>query len=194
MGLDGIKVYLINKPKLKSMTKKVTLSLLAIVFATVASIQSCKKDDKPADKTTPTEFIADSTSFANFSTWSLDKTNFGPSPSLDVAHAGNDSTVTRKVYFKNGQARVNGAYPVGTICVKHSTNPAGTVNEIVGMVKRGNGFNPTTGDWEWFMLDANGKIAKDMSGMEMRGGASMMNGMCNGCHGKASSKDFTFSK
>jgi len=171
------------------MRKSTIIAILGITFTTASLVQSCKKKD-----TTPTEFIADNSTFANFETWSLDATNHGPSPSLGMAHAGNDSTVTRKVYFKNGQARVNGTYPIGTVVVKHSTNPTGTVNEITAMVKRGNNFNPTTGDWEWFMLMPNGNMMTDTSGMVMRGGTTMMNGMCNSCHGGASAKDFTFSK
>ncbi|MBK8875117.1 MAG: hypothetical protein IPN13_14865 [Bacteroidetes bacterium] len=65
----------------------------------------------------------------------MDAINVGPSPSLGSGHAGNDSTVTRNVYFNNGQDRVNGTYPIGTIIAKRSTNPAGTVDEIVGMAK-----------------------------------------------------------
>ena len=173
--------------------KKITILALAVfAITTIASVQSCK-DDKKNDPA-PQEFVADNSTFANFASWSLDATNKGPSPSLGTAHAGNDSTVTRKVYFKNGQSRVNGTYPIGTVIVKHSTNPAGTVNEITGMVKRGNGFNPTTGDWEWFMLMPDGSIAVDKDNMAMRGGVTMMGGMCNMCHGGASSKDFTFSK
>jgi len=168
------------------------LTLAAFSVIGIGILQSCKTETTAP---TPTEFIADNTTFTGFTTWSLDKTNTGPSPSLGAAHAGNDNTVVRKVYFKNGQARVNGTYPIGTIIVKHSTNPAGTVNEITGMVKRGNGFNPTLGDWEWFMLNADGTILKDGSGNSVRGGASLMGGMCNGCHGKApSGNDFTFSK
>lgn len=172
------------------MRKLIVITFLGTFILGASLFQSCKKDDP-----TPSEFVADNTTFANFHDWSLDKTNFGPSPSLgNVAHAGNDSTVTRKVYFKNGQNPVSGTYPIGTVIVKHSTNPAGTVNEIVGMVKRGNNFNPTTGDWEWFMLMPDGQIASDPSGNAMRGGATMMNGMCNGCHSAASAKDFVFSK
>lgn len=174
------------------MKKTTIIALAAFAFTAIAAIQSCKKDKDPDPISQ--EFIADNSTFANFHTWTLEATNNGPSPSLGMAHVGNDSTVTRKVYFKNGQSRVNGTYPIGTVVVKHSTNPAGTVNEITGMVKRGNGFNPTTGNWEWFMLMPDGTIAADTSGMPMRGGATMMGGMCNSCHGGASAKDFTFSK
>jgi hypothetical protein len=173
------------------MRKHIVPILAVAAFLVSVSVQSCKEKDK--DNTKPTEFVADNSTFSGFKTWTLEKTNKGPSPSLGAAHAGNDSTVTRKVYFKNGQSRVDGKYPIGTVIVKHSTNPAGTVNEITGMVKRGNGFNPTTGDWEWFMLNEDGTIMKD-GGVEVRGGASLLNGMCNGCHGKASATDFTFSK
>ena len=35
------------------------------------------------------------------------------------------------------------------------------------------------------MLETDGKIAKDTTGMEMRG-ANLMGGMCNSCHTNAS--------
>lgn len=184
-------IYLFIIQRADNMKNKSIIAFLAVTFIGVSMLQSCSKDSTTPS---PTEFIADNTTFTGFNTWSLDKTNKGPSPSLGTAHVGNDTSVTRRVYFKNGQARVGGTYPIGTVIVKHSTNPAGTVDEITGMVKRGNGFNPTTGDWEWFMLMPDGTIAKDASGMAMRGGDSMMGGMCNMCHGSAKSQDFTFSK
>lgn len=176
------------------MKKTGITTLMVLAFIAVAAVQSCKKKDEQPPVPSVQEFIADNGTFSNFHTWALEATNSGPSPSLGMAHAGNDSSVTRKVYFKNGQSRVNGKYPIGTVIVKHSTNPAGTVNEITAMVKRGNGFNPNAGDWEWFMLMPDGTIATDTSGMPMRGGATMMGGMCNSCHAGASAKDFTFSK
>lgn len=112
---------------------------------------------------------------------------------MGPAHAGNDETVTRKIYFKSGQYPVNGEFPVGTIIVKHSSNPDATVNEFTAMVKRGNDFSPNGGEWEWFMLNADGSIATDpSSGKKMRG-ANLMNGMCLSCH-SAGTTDFTFSK
>lgn len=169
-------------------------SIFAIVLGT-SFLQSCKKDE---DKTTPTptasEFIADSTTFLNFMMWPIEATKNGADPSLGMAHAGNDSTAIRRVHFKDGVSPVNGKYPVGSIIVKHTTNTAGTLNEFTGMVKRGNGFNPSKGDWEFFMLTPDGKIANDMTtGMPMRG-ANLMNGMCGGCHAGAAAKDYIFSK
>jgi hypothetical protein len=182
------------------MKKTSFLILVASLIALGAFIQSCKKDKKTVETTEPTptpvateEFIADSTSFLSYMTWTVQSIKTGPSPSLGTAHAGNDSTVTRSVHFKNGQNPVNGKYPVGTIIVKHSTNPANSVNELTAMVKRGNNFNSTKGDWEFFMLMPDGKIAKDANGSPMRG-ANLMSGMCGGCHSAASTKDFIFSK
>lgn len=174
------------------MKKTTIFSILAFAFVGFVSIQSCKKDN---NTTTPTTqgFVADNNSFASFMSWSLDKTYHGPDPLLAaMAHANNDSSVTRDVYFKNGQAPVNGKYPVGALIVKHSHNPTGTVNEHTAMAKRGNNFNPGYGDWEFFMLTPSGTIATDSTGMAMRG-ANLMNGMCRSCHTSAS-HDLVFSK
>lgn len=168
--------------------KRSVFFTVLVVLAVMVSLQSCKKDEVVSQ-----EFIADDTSFSNFMSWKLEATNQGPDPALGSAHAGNDATVSRMIYYKNGQNAVNGEFPVGTIIVKHSKNPTGTVNEFTAMVKRGNGFNSTGGDWEWFMLNADGSIASDAaSGMKMRG-ASLMNGMCVACH-SAGSTDFSFTK
>jgi hypothetical protein len=171
--------------------KKATLLTVMAIMAGIFFFQSCSKDE---DTPVADEFIADDNSFKNFMNWPLEATNQGPDPALGTAHAGNDSTVIRRIYFANGQSAVNGKYPVGTMIVKHSSNPGGTVEEYTAMAKRGNGFNPTGGDWEWFMLNPDGSIATDgSSGMKMRG-ADLMNGMCAGCHAQATVKDFVFSK
>jgi hypothetical protein len=169
--------------------KNSVLFKVLLVLAIVVSLQSCKDDDEDVKQ----EFVADDSSFSNFMSWKLEATNQGPDPALGTAHAGNDATVTRMIYYKNGQNAVNGEFPVGTIIVKHSKNPTGTVNEFTAMVKRGNDFSPNGGDWEWFMLNPDGTIASDpSSGMKMRG-ADLMGGMCLSCH-SAGSTDFSFTK
>lgn len=175
------------------MKKIILLTALMLVSFGMILNQSCKKDkNEPTPQ--PTEFVADNNSFKDFMTWPMQATFNGPDPLLGaMAHGNNDSTVVRHVYFKNGQNRVDGKYPIGTIVVKHSTNTAGTINELTAMVKRGNGFNPNAGDWEFFMLKPDGTIASDTSGMVMRG-ANLMGGMCGSCHGGASGKDYIFSK
>ena len=174
------------------MTKMIKLTALMFLAGTMV-FTSCSKDndDDPSDQTQ--EFIANDDSFASFRDWVKEAENQGPDPALGPAHAGNDSTVTRSIYFKDGQDRVNGKYPLGTIIVKEGLNTAGSFQEITAMVKRGNDFNPNGGDWEWFVLNPDGTIAQDGDGNVLRG-ASLMGGMCLGCHTEAASKDFAFSK
>lgn len=167
------------------------IAVFGFLFIGASLFQSCDKDD---DNTTPSEFIADNTTFTGFDAWHLHKTKEGVDPANGGLHDNNDSTVVRKIYIKDDASLVNGQYPVGTLIVKHAYSPDLAFNQITGMVKRGNGFNPTTGDWEWFMLMPDGAIATDANGMAMRGGAAMMGGACNSCHSGASAKDFVFSK
>ena len=168
--------------------KKSVFSTILALMAIIVLLQSCKDDENENP-----EFVADDSSFSNFESWTLEAENQGPDPSLGMAHAGNNETVTRKIYFKDGQDPDDGEFPVGTIIVKHSSNPDQSVNEFTAMVKRGNDFNPEGSDWEWFMLNADGSIATDPdSGIKMRG-ANLMNGMCLSCH-SAGSTDYTFTK
>ncbi|NCP85368.1 MAG: cytochrome P460 family protein [Bacteroidetes bacterium] len=159
------------------------LKIVALLFLSSITLQYCSDAENDSN-----EFIADTNTFSSFMNFSLEASNQGPDPALGMAHAGNDSTVTRKVYVKDGQDIVNGKYPVGTVIVKHSMNTDLSVNEITAMVKRGNDFNTEVGDWEWFMLNpADNTILG-------RGGKDMMNGMCNACHSANASKDYVFSK
>lgn len=173
--------------------KKVNILLFAaFILVSTFTFQSCK-DDEEDPETPVNEFVADDDTFENFMSWQLAATNQGPDPALGMAHGGNDNTVTREIYFKDGQNPSNGKYPVGTVIVKHSKNPDQSVNEFTAMVKRGNNFAPSGGDWEWFMLMPDGSIATDADGNPMRG-ADLMGGMCVSCHTQASDKDYVFSK
>ncbi len=154
-------------------------------------LSSCSENS--SSDNTLKEYIADDNTFQSWMNFALYTTKQSPDPALGKAHGGNDNTVTREIYFKDNQSRVNGIYPIGTVIVKHSKNPDNSFNMITAMVKRGNNFNPNAGDWEWFILGPNGKIMKDDNGVAMRG-ANLMDGMCAGCHSQAVSKDFVFSK
>ena len=174
------------------MIKQFKLLALLLISGTLV-FTACNKDDDEEPGDQPQEFVADNDTFKDFRNWVKEAENQGPDPALGPAHAGNDSTVTRSIYFKDGQDRVNGSYPLGTLIVKEGLNSAGTFQEITAMVKRGNNFNPSGGDWEWFVLNADGTIAQDGDGNAMRG-ANLMGGMCLGCHTEATNKDFVFSK
>lgn len=69
------------------------------------------------------------------------------------------------------------------------TYPVGTVIQVVpneAMVKRREGWNPETNDWEFFVLDATAEGTSIVS----RGGAEVVNplGSCSDCHSGAEPK------
>lgn len=173
--------------------KRKSFAVILLIIATVLIIiQACKKDEEPED-TQPTEFVADNSTFSGFMSWPLEATNIGPDPALGATFPGNDMTVARNIYFKNGQDPVDGLYPQGTVIVKHSVNPALTVNEFKAMVKRGGNFNTAGNGWEWFILNPDGTIAVDDEGNPLRG-AGLANGDCISCHDAAVAKDYVYSK
>jgi len=169
------------------MTKYYLLTVIGFLSFTLL-ISSCKKDD---NTDTPTEFVATNSTFDGISTWTLGGEFYGIDPSLGAAHGGNDSTVTRSVYFKADVKPVSGLYPLGAVVTKRSHNTGGTLNQYTAMVKRGGDFNVENNGWEFFMLAGEGQIAMDENGNEMRG-ANLLNGMCIGCHTAAKAKDFIF--
>jgi len=172
--------------------RKNALLLVIVITASSLVLSSCTNDDDDEAVANP-EYIATDASFADFTTWTLEAEQNGPDPALGPAHHGNDSTVTRHIYFKDGQNPVNGLYPVGTRIVKQSNNPDLSINEVTAMVKRGNNFDATKNNWEYFVLMPDGKIASDNDGNAMRG-ANLMGGMCVGCHSAAAGSDYIFTK
>ena len=120
------------------MKKTKTISMLVALLMSMVFVQSCKDDDEP-EPTTNNEFIADDASFAGWDTWDLIDTKNGIDPSLNGAHAGNDSTAVRKIYVKDAQKPVDGAYPIGTLVVKHMKSDS--MEMITAMAKCGNNFD-----------------------------------------------------
>jgi len=180
------------------MKKRVFTITAATLLLTALFVQSCK--DKTSTTTTPTtttpsEFVADDNTFKGFESWTLTATKNGVDPAmLKTAHAGDDSTSVRKIYFGNSAVtRENGEFPVGTIVSKITTwqgNGGGSM--ITAMAKRGNNFDAGGNNWEYFVLNADGSILVD-NGTTMRG-ANLMNGACKGCHAAASATDYIFTK
>ncbi len=151
--------------------------------------QACSDDDDDSDP----EFIASSSDFADFRTWTAVFSHQGPDPALGAAHLGNDETVTRNVFVKDNASRASdGEFPVGTIFVKDTRDESGATMEVTAMVKRGKDFNPDNNDWEWFMLTADGDIAEN-NGTVLRG-ADLLDGACGSCHSQAATDDYIFSK
>ncbi len=90
------------------------------------------------------------------------------------------------VYISNPQAPVietgTGTYPEGCVILKRKySDPNGKNTELfTGMVKHVPGYNPTSGDWEYFVLSGDGTHV-DQSG-QIRS--------CMACHQAYSASDF----
>ncbi len=172
------------------MTTRTAFTRLSFLLCFAIAVSACSDDDNTTN-TTPEEFTAQSSNFAGFRSWAQTITpQHGPDPGgfLHDAHAANDDNMTRYIYVNNASATRNssGNYPNGTIFVKEMKMSDGSSAGVLAMVKRGGSFNSGNRGWEWFMLDSAGTI-QDRS-------ATLMNGLCNGCHVAASAKDFAFTK
>ena len=123
--------------------KKSKLLLVCFVALFISYMnQSCTEPN-----VSPSEFIADSTTFEGYSSWQK-FTETGINTTLgSMAHGGQDSSTIRDIYYKDSQDPESGMYPVGTVIYKNVTSPAG-LDAHFAMVKRGNDFNPANNDWE----------------------------------------------
>lgn len=139
------------------------------------------------------EFVADDTTFANFIEWTVVDSNMGPDPFNAGSHGSNDSTVLREVYFYKDANPINEKYKLGTRIVKYSHSETTGFFQMTAMAKRGNDFDPTHNDWEWFILNPNGSIASDSLGSPLRGKNVLLQYGCASCH-NAADKDYVFSK
>lgn len=84
-------------------------------------------------------FVATQGDFTGFTSWeSFD----GGTNARDTLDGGQ-----RTIYLNHRPPHGSEAFPLGTIIVK-TTDGAQTF----AMAKRGGGFNPVAGDWEWFEL------------------------------------------
>ena len=151
---------------------------------------SCKKDDDDPAPETPSEFVADNSTFSGWASWTLHETKKGADPALgEKAHGGKDTTFTRKIYIKDNAKLSGGTYPQGSLVFKHSASGNDSVHVYTGMAKRGGNFATATAGWEYFLLAADGSISKDADGNEQRG-ANLL--ACQGCHAAAKDKDYVF--
>jgi len=160
--------------------KKITLPMIAMLFLALSlGLQSCEKtvDVK--------EYIADDNTFVDFLDWTLKATINGADPSLNGAHGGGSEHTVRTIYFKDNASKVDGEFPIGTVINKLSHNDTTGLDMRTGMVKRGNDFDKDNGDWEYFIIAADGSIAS-------RGDSEYLS--CFACHVGAKSKDYIFTE
>ncbi len=137
-------------------------------------------------------YIAQNEDFSNFSKWTLVDKVSGNSDLTQGAHLSDNPNTTRTIYIKNNADRTdNGKFPIGTTLVKQYTDKSNTLLGATAMVKRGAGFNPDGGGWEWFVLDVTtGKIALEANGAQTRGAIAK----CNQCHTKTAENDYVFTR
>lgn len=90
------------------------------------------------------------------------------------------------VYVTNTGAEIlksgKGVYPEGTVILKEKFSDAdGKTTELfTGMLKRGKGYNPDAGDWEFFVLSGDAKKITQRGKIES----------CMNCHDSYQSTDY----
>ena len=162
------------------MVVKRSLILLALALVSVLALISCAAPQMR-------DFEAKQSDFQNYKSWN--KVNEKPITGdlfgvLGEAHAG--PAGVREVYINNIGKEVSdkgsGSYPVGTMIVKEAYKD-GKLEVLTMMVKRGEGYDPANGNWEYFMS------MPDFSGLDKNRGKI---GMCIGCHGQTKNTDYVF--
>jgi len=176
------------------------VSMVSLVsLAALAALAGCGggggDDAQPtapaASQEPPATFIAFSTHFTDFTTWTAFP--LGETTPSDGEKAG-----PRTIYVNRMPKAGSAAFPVGTIVVKAiQPSAAPSTWQVFAMVKRGGGFNAFGAtDWEWFelVLTDDGHVTIDWRGIsppDGKGyGAGIKGGACNTCHDAARSNDF----
>jgi hypothetical protein len=78
----------------------------------------------------------------------------------------------------------NPAFPEGSVIVKEklSEKSSQTPELLTVMIKRGKGFNPTSGDWEYMVVDGTGTKIQAQGKLEN----------CQSCHSAKPDTDYVF--
>jgi hypothetical protein len=165
-----------------------TFVLLAAILMAILILTSCSAETV---NNPPQEFIAAEADFAGYTSWEATTApRKGPDPAgqLGGAHGEPDTNVTRSIWVKQAGAKraSNGQFDVGTIFLKEMKGSDGTIGAITAMAKRGNNYDASGNDWEYFLLDGAGTIQDRGSGL--------MGGLCKGCHGQPGVTDYVFTR
>ncbi len=150
----------------------VTVALSALVLVSACGTSA---EDPPTGDT----FLAFSTTFAPFRTW----TSFHSDGPADDGTFTPDVLGPRTQYIANPPPSGSTEFPIGTIIVE--ARESGLM-PIFAAVKRGGNFNAGGAkNWEWFEILETPKVAIKWRGVgppagELYGGDP--NGGCNACH------------
>jgi hypothetical protein len=146
----------------------------ALAFAVALGTAACAADDAAP----PDTFLAFSSTFAPFRTW----TRFQSDGPVDDGTLPADVLGPRTQYVDRLPPTGATEFPTGTVIVEVRESGA---MEIFAGVKRGGGFNAGGArDWEWFELKEN-PVAIVWRGVGPPAGETYggdPNGGCNSCH------------
>jgi len=153
------------------------LLMLVALLATALTVVGCSDDDDPSSPGTESEF-------AGYLDWDQVEYTNAPSPFLGPAHQASDPNYSRSIYTNAlAKSAIEGDYPVGSTFVKEVFTFDGDGNKtladpmgLLGMIKRGDGFDTEGNNWEFFNIDP-GDLSTIASGADL--------GACKGCHAAA---------
>lgn len=179
------------------MFRRVIFVFCSGLIACASSGENSPIDDKCAVPTPagsiPPVFIALSRDFAGYLSWPIGAWHEQVSggAALFSPHIGHAD-----VYINRLPPAGSDSFPVGTVIVKVLLPDATTTTagQVLGMVKRGGGFNSSGAtDWEWFEIvggDCQPNILWRGNGPPAGEGYGKSGVTCNSCHGLARNNDF----
>lgn len=153
-------------------------------------------DSNPADGAVPWPFIAQTSDFAGFCSWS-----HAPATAAGDAGDGVHGVGPLTVYWNRSPPHGSSEFPVGTIILKESNQADASQRVVFAMVKRqprGTGYNTGGADgWEWWSVTdlGNCNIERLWRGVVPPIGESYAGqpvGDCNGCHSAAVDNDYVW--
>ncbi|MEZ5084254.1 MAG: hypothetical protein R2750_12540 [Bacteroidales bacterium] len=79
-----------------------------MLLAGIITFSASKTDEKEPETQQPQEYVATDASYNGFDFPTLAAQNQRPYPAPGTVHQGNDSTITRDIYYKDDQKRLMG--------------------------------------------------------------------------------------
>jgi hypothetical protein len=144
--------------------------------ALLALLAACGTSPAGTDAGTPDVFLAFSSSFTDFRSWTSSHSD-GPAPGTQPPNV----LGPRMQYINTVPPSGSTEFPVGTIIVEYRE----TDHHILAGVKRGGNYNATGAlNWEWFELTEN-PVTISWRGVGPPNGETYggdPNGGCNSCH------------
>jgi hypothetical protein len=135
-------------------------------------------------------FIAMERDFQSFRSWG--SALLPSAPAVSVTHPAGP----RRVYINAFPPEPRADFPVGTLIVKETVPDAKGRVRLLGMVKRGGGYNRAgASGWEWFELEERydwnvGIVWRGLSAPDGESYGGDPEGTCNSCHRRNASTDY----